>query len=118
MEDNTNESQKSVTTYDVGNLIHWEIIQRKIKKKDLAKYLGINIINLSYYFRRASLQTDLVWKISKCIQFNFFGFLAEKVDVPYQTQAEKTLQKEVETLQQELLNLQRENELLKELIKK
>ena len=118
MENNTNENPKSVTTYDVGNLIHWEIIQRKIKKKDVAKHLGINHINLSYYFGRTTLQTDVVWKISKFIQFNFFGFLAEKVGVPYQTPTEKTLQKEVEELQQQLHYLKRENELLKELIKK
>ena len=97
----------------IGNLVHWFI-----KKKDVAESLGVSGITLNSYFKQKSLQTVILWRIGKAINYNFFAFLAERMNIPYETQYEKDLKAQLENLQRENRDLKKENDLLKELIKR
>ena len=84
----------------------------------MAKSLVVSGISLNSYFKQKSLQTFILCRIGKAINYNFFGFLAERMNIPYETQYEKDLKAQLENLQREKRNLKKENDLLKELIKR
>ena len=102
----------------IGNLVHWFIKEKHIKKKDVAESLGVSGITLNSYFKQKSLQTVILWRIGKAINYNFFAFLAERMNIPYETQYEKDLKAQFENLQRENRDLKKENDLLKEIIKR
>lgn len=102
----------------LGNFIHHYLFTHKIKKTPISNALGISYNTFNKYLKNTSFQFTILWRISKIVNYNFLMDLGEWLKIPYETQAEKTLKNEVETLQQELLNLKRENELLKDLMKK
>lgn len=102
----------------IGNLVHWYIKEKNIKKNEVSKKLGITGITLNQYFKQKSIQTIILWRMAKSIQFNFFGFLSEKINIPYTTQKEKDLQTQLEKQQQENQDLKKENNLLRELLKR
>ena len=102
----------------IGNLVHWFIKEKHIKKKDVAESLGVSGITLNSYFKQKSLQTAILWRIGKAINYNFFAFLAERMNIPYETQCEKELKTQLETLQQENRDLKRENDLMKDILKR
>ena len=102
----------------IGNLVHWYIKEQGIHKNEVAKKLDISDITLNRYFKQKTLQTIILWRIAKAINYNLFAFLADKINIDYTTHKETELQKQSIYLQQENRDLKRENELLKELIKK
>lgn len=102
----------------IGNLVHWYIKEQGIKKNEVAKQLGVSNITLNQYFKQKSLQTIILWRIAKAIQYNLFAFLAERINIPYTTAKETELQKQINQLQQENHDLKKENELMKEILKR
>ncbi|MPS74427.1 MAG: XRE family transcriptional regulator [Chryseobacterium sp.] len=58
----------------IGNLVHWEIKQQNLKKKDVADELGIIPTTLNQYFKQSSLQTTILWRLSRAINFNFLMY--------------------------------------------
>ena len=102
----------------IGNLVHWFIKEKHIKKKDVAESLGVSGITLNSYFKQKSLQTVILWRIGKAINYNFFGFLAERMNIPYETQYEKDLKAQLENLQRENRDLKKENDLMKDILKR
>ena len=84
----------------------------------MAEKLGISYNTLNKYFKQNSLQTVILWRVGKAIQFNFFGFLAEKINIPFETQTEKDLKTQLNLLQQENNDLKKEIVLMKDLLKK
>ena len=102
----------------IGNLVHWFIKEKHIKKKDVAESLGVSGITLNSYFKQKSLQTVILWRIGKAINYNFFAFLAERMNIPYETQCEKDLKAQLENLQRENRDLKRENDLMKDILKR
>ena len=110
--------KKTDDSTNIGNLIHWQIKVLHAKKKDIANALDILPTTLNQYFKQPSLQSTIIWRIAKVINYNFFMYLGEKIDIPYETEKEKELKTQITALEQENHNLIRENALLKEVIKK
>jgi len=102
----------------IGNLIHWEITQQKVKKQDIASKLSIKPISLTAYFKQASVHTIILWRIGKIINYNFFMFLGERMNIPYETKTEKSLKEQLLQKEKELYDLQKEKELLMKVLGK
>lgn len=102
----------------IGNLVHWYIKQTATKKKEVAQQLDISPITLNNYFKQNSLQTIILWRIGKAIHYNFFAHLGEKINIPYETTAENELKLKITSLEQQIYDLQKENQLLKEIVKR
>ncbi len=101
----------------IGKIINEKVKEQRVTKKQLAQKLGLQPMAISGYVKNQSLHISIVWKISKHLNYNFFGGLAEKLAIPYLTEAEKKLQTQLQQLEQENKDLRNENTLLKELIK-
>jgi transcriptional regulator with XRE-family HTH domain len=102
----------------LGNYIKYYIEQHKIKKSSVSTYLGVLPTTLNQYFKQSSFQFSILWRISLAVKHNFIMQLGEELPIPYETQTEKNLKAQLETLQQENRDLKRENELLKDLYKR
>jgi len=89
----------------IGNLVHWEIKQQNLKKKDVADQLGIIPTTLNQYFKQSSLQTKILWRLSRAINFNFLMYLGQKLDVDFETEKEKALLEELKEKKEEILSL-------------
>lgn len=102
----------------IGNLVHWYILQQNIKKKEVARQLNVSGITLNAYFKQKSIQTVILWRICKAINYNLFAYLAEKINIPFETTTEKELKIKLQEAHQEIHDLKQENQLLKELFKR
>lgn len=89
----------------IGNLVHWEIKQQNLKKKDVAEQLGIIPTTLNQYFKQSSLQTKILWRLSRAVNFNFLMYLGQKLDVDFETEKEKALQEQLKGKEAEILSL-------------
>ncbi|PZU90760.1 MAG: hypothetical protein DI529_02080 [Chryseobacterium sp.] len=89
----------------IGNLVHWEIKQNNLRKKDVAERLGIGPTTLNQYFKQSSLQTTILWRLSRAINFNFLMYLGQKLDVGFETEREKELQEQLRQKEEEILSL-------------
>jgi len=89
----------------IGNLVHWEIKQQNLKKKDVADELGIIPTTLNQYFKQSSLQTKILWRLSRAVNFNFLMYLGQKLDVGFETEKEKALQEQLKGKEEEILSL-------------
>lgn len=117
MTNTTTETKKEECPH-IGKLINYSIYQNRIKKVDIANYLGMNRYSISAIVKKPSVQIDLLWKVCKFTNINYIAEIAEKINIPYQTQKEKELTEEIEAVKQENKILIRENELLRELLRK
>lgn len=102
----------------LGKLIDLTLYQKRIKKKDVAQYLGLNIESIAPIIKKQSIKADALWKISQFTQHNFFAHLAEKINIPFETATELNLKTQITALQQQLYDLQKENQLLREIVKR
>jgi hypothetical protein len=99
-------SQKDDTEpLHIGNMVHWEIKQQNLKKKDVADALGIIPTTLNQYFKQSSLQTRILWRLSRAVNFNFLMYLGQKLDVDFETEKEKVQQQQLEEKESEILLL-------------
>jgi len=101
----------------VGNLVQWEIEQRPIQKKDVAAKLEITTTTLNQYYKQASLQTTILWRLSRAIRFNFLMYLGQKMDVDFETKKEKVLQEQLKEKEEEILLLKTQLEVYKHIHK-
>ena len=76
---------------DLGNFIRWHIEQNKIKKRTVSDYLGVLPTTLNQYFKQSSFQFSILWRVSLAVKHNFLMELGEKLNIPYETKAEKAL---------------------------
>ena len=102
----------------LGNFIHWHFQENKIKKKNVSDFLQVVPLTLNRYFKQSSFQFAILWRISQAVQHNFLMELGERLAIPYETKAEKELKTQLELLKQENRDLKRENELLKDILKR
>lgn len=102
----------------LGNYIKWHLESNKIKKKSVSDFLNVQAITLNRYFKQPSFQLSILWRISLAVKHNFLMQLGEELEIPYETKAEKELKTQLENLLQENRDLKRENELLKEILKR
>ncbi len=101
----------------IGNLVHWEIKQKLLRKKDIADKLSIAPTTLNQYFKQPSLQTVILWRLSRAINFNFLMYLGQKLDVDYLTEKEQTLQEQLKIKEKEIYTLKTQLEVYKQIHK-
>ena len=95
------EKDKSKTTKqgnmhpDMGNFIHYHILQHKIKKADVARAIQVAPTSLNEYFKKHSLPFTTLWKLSLAMEHNFITQLGEYFPVPYETKREKALKEQL-----------------------
>lgn len=102
----------------MGNYIKWHLESNKIKKKSVSDFLNVQAITLNRYFKQSSFQFSILWRISLAVKHNFLMQLGEELNIPYETKAEKELKTQLENLQQENRDLKRDNELLRDILKR
>ena len=102
----------------LGNYIKWHLESNKIKKKSVSDFLAVQPITLNRYFKQTSFQFSILWRISLAVQHNFLMQLGEELGIAFETKAEKELKTQLQQLQEDTRDLKKENELLKELIKR
>ena len=76
---------------NLGNYIHWHIMQNKIKKRSVSDALGVLPTTLNQYFKQPSFQFSILWRISLAVKHNFLMELGEQLNIPYETKAEAAL---------------------------
>ena len=96
----------------LGNYIKWHLESNKIKKKSVSDFLNVQAITLNRYFKQPSFQLSILWRISLAVKHTFLMQLGEELEIPYE------LKQQLQNLHQENRDLKRENELLKEILKR
>lgn len=105
----------------IGKMIQARVKELHVKPTELAKTLSTSKQNLYGIFKRKSIDTDLLVKISKALDFDFFSYYsglsltAHTRPERYQTRVETILEEELERNRHELKQMQEKYELLREL---
>ena len=102
----------------LGNFINYYFYTHKIKKTPISNALGISYNSFNAYLKNTSFQFTILWRISKIVNYNFLMDLGEWLGIPFETKSEKALKEQIELLQKENQDLKKENELLRELLKR
>jgi transcriptional regulator with XRE-family HTH domain len=66
----------------VGKLVLDKLKERGMKKSEFARRINKSRQNVQDIFKRESLDTHLLFDISKVLEFNFFEILSDQVNVP------------------------------------
>ena len=93
----------------VGNMLAQLIKQKHISKAELARKLNIHPGGINQYIKQSTLHAALLWKIGEILEYNFFDVLSAAF--PLQTTSQQELD-----LQQQIIDLKKENELYKNLL--
>lgn len=101
----------------IGNLIAWIIQQQHSKKKDVATYLNILPSTLAQYFKQPSVQTAILWRLSKALNYNFLMYLGQKLNIEFETQKEAQLKKELFLKEEQIKRMEIELEVFKKINK-
>ncbi len=101
----------------LGNLIAWIIQEKHIKKKDVAQHLNVLPTTLNQYFKQPSVQVGILWRLSQALNYNLLLDVGQRLDIPFETNAEKALKENLEQTQKELEHLKIELNLLKKIHK-
>lgn len=105
----------------IGQKIHDRVKELRIRPTELAKTLRTSKQNLYGIFKRESIDTDLLLKLSKALDFDFFSYYtgismeANSKQGRYKTKAENIAEEEVEKLRHELKEMREKYELLRAL---
>jgi hypothetical protein len=100
---------------DLGNFVRWHIEQNKIKKLSIAKYLDVSPTTLNQYFKQSSFQFSILWRISLAVKHNFIMELGEKLNIAYETKAEKELKAQLLQKEKEIEKLETQLEVYKQI---
>lgn len=100
---------------DLGNYIRWHIEQNKIKKLSIAEYLDVSPTTLNQYFKQSSFQFSILWRISLAVKHNFIMELGEKLNIAYETKAEKELKAQLLQKEKEIEKLEIQLQVYKEI---
>jgi plasmid maintenance system antidote protein VapI len=93
----------------IGTMLVQVMKLRMITKTELARKMDIASSGINQYCKQATLHAALLWKLGQVLDFDFFAWLSK--EFPLQT----TSQQEQE-LQQQIIDLKKENELYKNLL--
>ena len=102
----------------LGNFVRYYLHQNKVEMKTVSDGLGVHYNTVNKYLKNTSFQFTILWRISKIVNYNFLMDLGEWLGIPFETKAEKALKEQIELLQKENQDLKKENELLRELLKR
>ena len=81
---------------NLGNYIHWHIMQNKIKKRSVSDALGVLPTTLNQYFKQPSFQFSILWRISQAVKHNFLMELGEQLGIAYETKTEAALKAQLQ----------------------
>ncbi|MES2574802.1 MAG: transcriptional regulator [Bacteroidota bacterium] len=101
----------------IGNFINYHIYINKIKKKKVSDYLSVLPTTLNNYFKQSSLQLVIVWRVSQIVEHNFLMELGERLDIAYETKAEKELKAQLAEKDKQIEKLQTQMEVLERMHK-
>ena len=102
----------------LGNFVRYYLHQNKIEMKTVSDGLGVHYNTVNKYLKNTSFQFTILWRISQIVNYNFLMDLGEWLSIPFETKVEKALKEQIELLQKENQDLKKENELLRELLKR
>ena len=117
MTDSTNSPQDQQYP-EIGNFIHYHILQQTKTKREIAKAMGIPPKGLRAYFKRDTLQFTILWKLSIVLKHNFLAQLGEYLPYRFETLQEKAFKKELAAKIDYIQKLETQLETLREMIKK
>lgn len=94
---------------DIGEKIKEVLISKRIPVKEFAQKINTNRNNVYHIFKRKTIDTDLLIKISEVLQFNFFIYFIDGFE-------KKTIKKteDIASLKKHILTLEKEVSYLKE----
>ncbi|MFY0483448.1 transcriptional regulator [Flavobacterium sp. PLA-1-15] len=98
----------------VGNFVHWFIKLGHHKKKDVAGHLKVVPTTLNSYFKQQSLQFAIVWRISQAINYNLVMDLGQRLKIPFETEIEKELRKQLAEKEEIIKRMEIQLEVLRE----
>jgi plasmid maintenance system antidote protein VapI len=98
----------------IGQMVARVIADRKISKSQLARWLQIHPSGIDRYLKQSTLHVALLWKLGEVLQYNFFAALMQEFPIAYVS--EKEVQ-EKQQLQQQIIDLQKENELYQKVLR-
>jgi hypothetical protein len=102
----------------LGNFVRYYLHQNKVEMKTISDGLDVRYTTLNTYLKNTSFQFTILWRISKIVNYNFLMDLGEWLGIPFETKAEKALKEQIEIIQKENQDLKKENELLREILKR
>lgn len=73
----------------IGSLIKEELHRQGRSVGWFAKELYCDRTNVYHIFKRASLDTELLFRISQLLQYDFFQYYTSQIDVPKSFVGEK-----------------------------
>lgn len=103
---------------DVGNFVHWHILEHKLKKKEIADALHIVPTTLNAYFKNRSIQFGILWRLSQVMNFNLVMALGEYLKIPFETMSEKALRAELLEKEARIKELEMEVEIYKRVVER
>lgn len=119
MSENTNKfgQKRSNDPPALGNYINWHFQEKKIAKKSVSDFLGVLPTTLNQYFKQSSFQFTILWRVSQAVQHNFLMELGERLNIAYETKAEKALKTELAEKQKQVENLTTQLQVFKQIHK-
>jgi len=80
--------QKEPTTHNIhiGDYVKEIAIKKRISERDLAEMLSRDPSTISHFYKRGSINTDLLWQLSKKLEYNFFRKFANSLDIELQNE--------------------------------
>jgi plasmid maintenance system antidote protein VapI len=85
-----------------GKMIEQIMKENRFTKSNVANGLNISPISINRYIEQHSLQTGIVWKVSKVLGVNMFDAIAKAHPIAVSTNNELILQQRITDLEKEL----------------
>ena len=104
-----------------GKMLGAAVKKQQVRKSALAPALERSFTTVNGYFKRASIQTSILWELSLALKHNFFADMAAALppelpsNVPI---AEDGAAPRIAELEAELTAVRRERDLLREILTK
>lgn len=102
----------------LGELVHWHILDKKLKKNEIAKSLNVQPNTLNMYFKKGSMQFGILWRLSQAINENLVMKLGELLNIPFETKVENELRKQITDKDEQIKALEMELAIYKRIIEK
>ncbi len=98
----------------IGNLINTILIEKKVSKADLARKLDRKPVSINAYLKQSTLQTRIIFELSKALNYDIFEHLSNVLNGT----DNKSRKQELESLNEQVKDLQKENTIYKDLLKR
>jgi hypothetical protein len=100
----------------IGNFLRAHFAKNGVNKAAISRKIDVVDSATTRYLYQESIQFGILWKISLALNHNLLADLATRLPIPFATAREKELEKELQTLQQELDKLKIENTTFKSVL--